>query len=646
MPSVLPSPLLFGSKFFLLIILTITIYLPVLDGGYLLDDREFFIDDPLVVSEEGWVKIWLSPQENNGVWPYLPLTRTSFWIERQLWGENFWNTHFVNVLLHLLSAMILWLGLRHLGIRGAWLIGLLFAIHPIYVQSVGWMSQRKNVLAAVFYLLSLWAYLAADTKKNLAADSKKKWGMLHGGKYALALMAFICAVLSKTSTVMLPVILIFCRLWLRQDWKKADYWALLPFFGIALAVGIFRVQFEYDSFGAVGEAFDYGGLTRLLVASHVPFFYLQKILFPFPLIFVYPKWDILLQQLNFYLPVLSLLGIAGILLWKFQTWGRGIFLGLGAFWVALFPVMGIFNNNWTRFSFVTDHWVHLPSIAILILVVRGGLLLFDRFANRIPLVRYAALASGSGIVVCLSMLTWQQSQAYQGIETIWKDTIQKNPRSWTGYNRLGAFYFGRGKLELAIHHFTEALRIKPDFVEAYNNRGSAYFRAGKIEEAFNDFNEALHLHEAHLEARLNRGIVYNTIQQYEKAVEDFSHILRLDPNYSQAYAHRSESYLYLKEYELGIHDIEMALQDARDDALVGHYFNRAFAYIGLKQYEKALDDLNQTITQDDKFEKGYRFRAFVYMQLGKANLACQDWQNLCSLGVCEQYQQAQQKGTC
>ena len=180
-----------GLKFIVLILLTLAVYYPAMDAQFIIDDNKFFVEDPLMTAPDGLIRIWFSPADNNHVWPYLPMTRTTFWIERQFTDFNPQVSHWINIIFHLISAVFLWLVLKQWLKQGAWWIGLLFAVHPVYVQSVAWIAERKNVVAAVFYILCLWSYLQFE-KKRL-----KTW-------YALALVLFLCALLSKTSVVMLP----------------------------------------------------------------------------------------------------------------------------------------------------------------------------------------------------------------------------------------------------------------------------------------------------------------------------------------------------------------------------------------------------------------------------------------------------------
>ncbi|MBF0289585.1 MAG: tetratricopeptide repeat protein [SAR324 cluster bacterium] len=614
-----------------LVILTGAVYYPVVDAGYILDDRGFYITDPLMDASDGLQRIWFQPKDNNGIWPYLPLTRTSFWLDRQLWGLDLQWTHLLNVAFHLGGAVILWLALKSFDIRGAWLIGAIFVVHPVYVQSVAWIAQRKNVLAVIFYLLAIWSYLQF---------SRQKWWSC----YVMALVLFICALLSKTSTVMLPLVLALCHLWLYRSWKISDLVALIPFFFASIGAAYSRIWFEMNALGATGEAFSRGLLDRLLIAGHIPFFYLKKLLYPYPTVFFYPRWEIDPAQWVNCLPLVSLLFVIVILLVKYQKWGGPLFLGLAAFLISLFPVAGFFNNNWNRFSYVSDHWVHIPSIAILILFVQIGVCLLKISGMREKAVaRYFSAAVGGGIIVVLGTLTWQQAHAYKNLETLWQDTIRKNPKSHNAYNRLGSLYFKQGKMDAAIENFTAVIQIRPEFVEPYNNRGTVYLKLQQYDKAIADFSQAIELQPGMSDAYFHRGIIYSFLKQYQNAIADFTKVIQLDPQFMVPYSKRSEAHLYLKHYQQAIEDLNRYLVESPSP---GEFFNRGIAHMGLKQNKKAVDDFSKAIEMEKGFKKSYVFRGIAYMHLGKSELACTDWKKSCQLGDCQNFQVAKQKGIC
>ncbi|MBF0287159.1 MAG: tetratricopeptide repeat protein [SAR324 cluster bacterium] len=608
-------------KLFILILLTIAAYYPASEAGFIIDDKEFFLEDSVVTASDGLYRIWFHPTDNNRVWPYLPITRMTFWLENQLWGLAPQIAHWINILLHLLAAVLLWHALEHFHLPGAWWIGTLFAIHPVYVQSVAWVAERKNVVAAVFYILCLWSYL------HFAKNNNWKW-------YGTALLLFLCALLSKTSVVMLPVILVILRLLFRLRFTVKDCWMLLPFFLLSLVMGYVRVWFELHAFDAITSTGTF--LEKILTAIHVPFFYFTKLLFPYPLIFTYPKWEIDSSLASVYVPIVSLLLILLVLVWKYQSWGRYLFCGLAACLVTLFPVSGFFTNAWTQFSYVADHWFHLPSIPILILFAQGAYWGIEKFHFFDQIRRYLWPFFAAAVVVILSILTWNQSLIYQDLKTLWLATIQQNERSWVAHQELGRIFREEKQHEQALKHSNQAIQLKKNPFRAYNNKGNVYADLKQYNQAIQNYNEALKIYPGFVDAYYNRGIAYFHLTQYQRALEDYSHALRIDPSYVKAYYNRGHVYFHSRKYKQAIEDFSHVLTINRDD--VDARYNRGNAYALLQENQSALDDYNEVLQLNPNFSKAYNSRGLLYLtKMQSPQKGCLDLQQACQLGLCEYY---------
>ena len=618
-------------KLIVLILLTMAAYYPAIEAEFIIDDNEFFIEDPLMTASEGLFRIWFHPTDNNQVWPYLPITRTTFWIEQQIWGFNPHISHRINIIFHLISVVCLWLALRQWLERGAWWIAMFFAIHPVYVQSVAWIAERKNVVAAVFYILCLWSYLQFE-KKRL-----KRW-------YALALMLFMCALLSKTSVIMLPLILIFLRLWLQLSFKKTDYLNLLPFFLLSLGLGVLRIWFENNAFALIIDT--RSALERILTAGHVPFFYLSKLGIPYPLIFTYPKWTIDPRDIFMYFPIISVIFITTILIWRYHRWGKPLFLGFGAFAVTLFPVLGFFTNAWTQFSFVADHWLHLPSIPVLILSVSGVYRLIEIIDSGQRYSLKPVFASvGMAMALIFSILTWRQTLIYKNPETLWLATITDNQESWIAHQELGRLYQADKQNQRALRHSNKALEIKNDLFRAYNNRANVHTDLGQYERAIEDYNQALKIYPGFLEAYYNRGNTYYHLKQYAQAFQDYNKALLIDPNYAKAYYNRGHVHFQLKQFQQALQDYSKVLQINPDH--LEAYYNRGNTYALLKQNQQAIQDFSKVLKLNPDFVQAYHNRGLVYLlELHDPQLGCSDLKRACQLGKCESYHLSRQKNLC
>jgi hypothetical protein len=341
-----------------IVLAVFAVYWPALAGQFLWDDVLVVHRNPLVTGE-------LSPR---AIWFHMdfPLTYVAFWLEWLAWGNHPAGYHVVNVLLHAASALLLWRVLAQLRIPAAWLAAMFFAVHPLCVASVAWISELKNTLSLPFFLLSLLLYLRSDSNLRPSA-----FGLRISTSYCLSLLAFALALLSKTSTVMLPMVLVACAWWQRGRITWRDGLRTSPYFVIALGFGLMSIWFQAHGAiaGATVQSEHFWG--RLAGAGMALWFYLGKALLPLNLCMIYPRWQINAAAPGSYLPLLLWCGVlaAG---WQLRrTWGRHMLFGLGCFSVMLFPVLGFFDMYFLMLSRVSDHFVYLPLTALVALVAGG-----------------------------------------------------------------------------------------------------------------------------------------------------------------------------------------------------------------------------------------------------------------------------------
>jgi tetratricopeptide (TPR) repeat protein len=497
-----------------LVIVTFMAYLPAWRGAPIWDD-DAHLTRPELRSLEGLGRIWTQPGVTQ---QYYPLVHTLFWVEHRLWGDWPAGYHLVNILLHCASALLLVRILRRLEIPGAWLAAAMFALHPIQVESVAWISELKNVLSGVFYCGSVLACLKFDHSRNL-------------GPYATALMLFVLGLLSKTVIATLPAAMLVIFWWERGkvSWKQ-DVLPLIPFFVLGTAAGLWTGRLEGSLIGAQGSDFNFSVVERVLIAGRVVWFYLGKIFWPLDLIFVYPRWQISQTVwLQYFFPAAVLLLLAGLVCLS-RRW-RAPLAGLLFFIGTLFPVLGFLDVYPFRFSFVADHFQYLASLGIIVLVAAGIALLLDFWKLSRRSMGYVLCAA---LLASLTMLTWRQSAMYSDIETLWRTTIEKNPKSWMAQNNLGAVLLRKSQLDDAIVHLRIALEINAENVGAQANLGNALLQKGQLEEAIAHFYRALEIKREYSEllpidyaqvhcgigyALLLKGQVDDAIAHYQKALE-------------------------------------------------------------------------------------------------------------------------------
>ncbi len=492
------------------------VYQPAWKGGLLWDD-DGHITAPELQSAHGLWRIWSEPGASQ---QYYPVTHTAFWIQHRLWGDSTQGYHLVSIALHALAAFLAFLILRQLAVPGAILAAVIFALHPVQVESVAWISELKNTLSCVSYLGALFAYLRFDQ------DRKSR-------VYVPALALFILALLSKTVTATLPAALLIIFWWQRGRLKwRYDVRPLIPFFAFGAAAGLFTVWMERGVIGARGAEFQFSVIERLLIAGRAFWFYLGKLFWPAHLTFIYPRWQIDHSAWWQYLfPAGAAVLIAG--LWLLRKHSRAPLAALLFFGAALFPALGFLNVFSFRFSFVADHFQYIASLGIIALFSAGLAIL----SQRVKIAGRAAALAVLIIAAILGFSSWKYSHQYVDAPTLYRATIERNPSCWLAYLNLGKLELHNFAIREAMVDLTQALRIKPDLAEAHYDMGLAMQRLDRIDEAAAEYRQALKSKPDFPEAYNNLGIALQEMGRTGEAIPQYEMALRLNPGF--AYAHNN-----------------------------------------------------------------------------------------------------------
>jgi hypothetical protein len=357
-----------------LVAATMIAYQPVWHAGFIWDDDVYVTNNLTLHSLDGLRQIWFEP---GATLQYYPLTFTTFWVEYHLWGLNPLGYHLINVLLHACNAILLWLILRKLGVRGAWLAAGIFALHPVSVESVAWVTERKNTLSGLFYLgsilvaLKFWLPSETSSESRMTGRDKDSTAGLGDCKfYWLAFVFYVCALCSKTTTIPLPAVILLVLWWKRGRLFWRDIYPLGLFMAVGVAMGLITMNLE-KHLGASGKQWEFSWLERCLLAGRDVWFYLGKLFWPHPLISIYPRWTIQSSEWTAYVPVLVLVAGLSILWWKRKGWGRSALFASAYFLILLFLVLGFFNVYFFSYSFVADHFQYLADIGPFALVATG-----------------------------------------------------------------------------------------------------------------------------------------------------------------------------------------------------------------------------------------------------------------------------------
>jgi protein O-mannosyl-transferase len=490
-----------------LIIVTALAYMPAWNGLPIWDD-EGHLTKAVLRSLRGLARIWFEP---GAAQQYYPLVHSVFWFEYHLWGYTPLGYHLVNILLHALSALLLVRILRRLEVPGAWLAGALFALHPVQVESVAWMSELKNTLSGFFYLAAALVYFKFTERRTWQS-------------YALALGLFVLGLASKSAIATLPAAILVILWWKRGTLSfKDDALPLAPFFGFSVVFGLFTAWMERKFIGAQGSDFNFSFVERTLIAGRAIWFYVGKLVWPDDLTFIYPRWQVsqsIWWEYLFPAAVLVLLAV----LWRLRTWSRAPLAVLLLFIGTLFPALGYANIYPFLFSFVADHFQYLACIFPLTLAAAA-------IASGPRSVQWASVA----LVAILGFLSWQQSAMYVDMKTLWEVTIAKNPDCWMCYSNRGFGLLQEGRYDDAILDFEAALRVKPDYAYAQNNMGMALLQKGHPDQAEPHFQKALEIKPDYAEPYDNLGTILWDRGQVDAAIADLEKAVKINPDYSDAH---------------------------------------------------------------------------------------------------------------
>jgi tetratricopeptide (TPR) repeat protein len=492
-------------------------YLPALQGSLLWDDDGHLTKSGLQ-SVHGLWRIWF---ELGATQQYYPLLHSAFWIEHWMWGDATIGYHLTNIALHAMSACLVVLIMRQLSLPGAWLAGFVFAVHPVYVESVAWISEQKSTLSGVFYLAALLVYLRFDQ------DRRKS-------KYLLATGLFVLALLTKTVTATLPAVILVIFWWRRGRLEgRRDVLPLLPWFAVGICGGLFTAWVERTLIGARGADFLLTPAQRVLIAGRAICFYFGKLLWPANLMFFYPHWNVdpgAWWQWLFPAAVLAVFASLGFVAIR----RRGPLASFLLFTGTLFPVLGFLNVYPFRYSYVADHFQYLASLGVIV----PGIALLVWAIERTSARKAVTLASSVLLILILGVLTWRQSRMYGDEETLYRTSLQRNPGSWLAHYNLGVLLAANPETyQDAIPEFQAALRIKPDYAWAHHDLAAVLANTpGRMQDAIAEYEAALQDDPDLAEAHYDLGNLLLRIPgRQPEAIAEYQAALRIKPDFAAAH---------------------------------------------------------------------------------------------------------------
>jgi len=557
---------------------TIFAYRPAWHGGFLWDDDAYVINNELLTAPDGWQRIWFSLDSPS---QYFPLTYSMFRIEHTLWGLNTTGYHWVNLLLHVANALLVWAVLARLRIPAAWLAAAIFALHPMQVESVAWITERKNVLMALFFLLTLIAWIAF-----LDERTRRRWLF-----YCLALVLYVLALSAKATACTLPAAL-FLILWLqKKPITVRRLVQIVPFLVLGVAMGLVAVWWERYHQGTSHALFPFlGPIERVLVASRAVWFYLSKIFWPSNLTFIYPRWNISPAHLLDYIWLVAGAGVCVAIYFFRRYVGRSVEVAAAFFVATLSPVLGFVMLFTFRYTFVADHYQYVACIGPIALASAGIVSLADTFKRYRAVIVSVALF----LVASLGALTWRQAGTYSDIETLWRTTLARNPESWMAHTNLALALLQKGKIDDAIAHYRSALQMQPDSWDAEYNLGTALLGKAQVDEAILHCERAVAMRPTDPDAQVALGDALFQKGRIDDAIAHYQTAMTVRPDHFLARYRLGNALLEKGELDSAIQVCRTALMIRPADADCHTTLAIALEEKGepaeaIQHYEKALE---------------------------------------------------------
>lgn len=585
---------------------------PTLHGDWLLDDFIYYPQNPLLGDPDRLWKIWFQP---GSFTEYYPIESTVGLIQWNLWHNDTFGYHLTNILLHLVSALLVWRLLSKFGLRLAWLGGLIFAVHPAMVESVSYLAELKNTLSLPPFLLAICAWIDYE-EHHLRRD------------YVLALGLFLTAMLCKVTMMTFPLVILLYAWWKRDRIEWKDVKASAPFFFISLVLSIITMltgAWFIQAHSLQESEVPVGGLLSRLTLAGLSFsFYFSRCFLPVESLPIYPLWKIDPPSLLQFLPW-PIFGGAAWWLWsKRQGWGRHAWLGFGFFFLNLLPFLGFLTVSYMSFTWVMDHFLYIPIIGLIGLTVAG----LGQVEEQLP---RSSQPYGIGLVALAIAFLTIESHAYAGMfinqETLWTYTVERNPGAWPARNNLASVMFVSGRTTEAIKQYEAALQINPHIADLHYNLGGALMQTGHPAEAMKQYQQALACKPTDANARAGlgnalalMGHLLEAAAQYQSALdvdpknaiahfglgnlfaqsghlpeaeEQYQQAVTTNPAYVEAHSNLGNVFLQTSRLPQAVAEYKLALRINPNDA--GTRINLGTALLKMGQVSEAIDQYQKAL---------------------------------------------------
>ena len=541
-------------------------YFPALSGEFIWDDV-IFSEEKTIHDWSGLWSIWFAPYEITKEGHYWPVTYTTFWLEHKLYGLNTTGYHIFNCILYFINVVLIWRLLLRLEVPGAWAISMIFTVHPLHVESVAWLIERKSLLAALFCLCAVHVWLRFRESPNLKT-------------YVLALSLYALGLLSKSIAVTLPAALLILLWWKQERVSVQDLMRLLPFFIVGFVIALGDYVFYTSREDPLNIAYSFW--ERILIAAQAVWFYVGKLLWPANLIAIYPHWDVSVKNPIAWLFVIAMVGVL-ILLWAYRhRIGKGPLAGVAFFIITLSPVLGFVDHKYMEFSLVANRYQYLAGLGLMAVLVGGTV---HAIQPHIISFKPVAMGTFAVLIIGLAILTWGQATTYQDGTTFFRHIVTHNPTSYDAYYNLGVALSRAERIEEAYEANLKAAELRPRDSMVHTNIAHALIHMERYDEAEESLKRALELNPQNDDAWEHYGNLYHKQQRYEEAYEANLKAAELQPYKSVAFSDIARSLIMLKRYDEAEKNVKRALE--LDPENSGAWQNYGSLHLKQQRYEEA-----------------------------------------------------------
>lgn len=634
-----------------LLLITLIAYWPLHTAGYIWDDSGWLVNNHFVHHWRGLWNIWFEPKASV---QYYPLVFTAFNIQWHLWGANTLAYHLVNILVQAVDAILLWRVLVNLNLRSAWIAAAIWAIHPVQVETVGWVVEQKSLFSALFLFPAILAWMRFSSIRSEHPPgtpflTPREWRM-----YILGTLAYILALTSKTDVCIIPIVLLLVLGWKRGHIHRRDVLLLTPWLVLGFIAALITIHLEHSQAGANGPEFHFTIAQHLIIAGQDLWFYPCKLFWPWPLMAVYPRWHISHPAIWEWIFPITGFAVPVLLLALSRKIGRGPFVAVAAYGLMISPLLGFIAFYTEIYTFVADHYQYLAAIGIIVLVTEGvaGLLHRNNLRGKAAADqagagrgdpasvdisdgpepnRRLAIAISALVLLVLGTITWAQCETYTPPARLWTHDLKYYPGSWVAMENIGAHELEHGKIHagLILLHRADQLSHGGSFV-INSDLGDAYRALGQYAKAITYYRRSLSLAPIQPATVSHLVLCYQHLGSWREAYTDLLHGVKLLPRSAALQMELADMLVRARHPQLAIPHYLIAIKYEPENTHALFGLAQAFQSVG--QWEKAISYYRRTLKVSPGFGQGHFIYGVGLLQHGQPAAAAHEFQTVLQLG--------------